>query len=218
MKKILLIISVFFSLNGADLQAEEVLKQARDLQSHCKSLHFRPRIFNFINKHHCPRGSRGPTGPQGPVGASAISYASANTNGVPQPLPPPTTTPVFLPIQFLTNQVVPEGIVHPAANNPALFQVINAGVYLITWTMTVLNGAGDNIISIALSDIANQVIFEPFPFQQTIVPLNNFTTLSGQTICHLQAGSQIQLSASRSSTTSDLLVLNPTLTIMQIAP
>jgi hypothetical protein len=161
------------------------------------------------------RGPPGPPGPQGPAGTGtlAANYASAFSIGTQDV----TSTVSPYAILFNTNQVPPKGIVHPVANT-AQFQVLQAGVYLITWTLSLtINNETEDTAQIILFDVTTNSAINPNPQQNQFVDDNDSQSVSGQTIVSLPANEVIELQLAFDAPML-FQITSPTFTITQIAP
>jgi hypothetical protein len=142
----------------------------------------------------------------------SVSYASSFSNTI-QNLPKN-----LIPINFEANHVDPPvNITHPVGNDQSLFLIQDAGVYLISWTVTGINsGNVEDTINIALFNAGTQQPFTPAPFQAASVPANGGqTSLTGQLILSLPATITLQLQVISSTGTS--AVITPTFNIVQIS-
>jgi hypothetical protein len=174
--------------------------------------------FPFEVQAGCKAPRRGPPGPPGPAGTGTVisNYASAFSTGTQA-----VTAASPYAILFNTNQVPPKGITHPVANN-AQFQVLQAGVYLITWTLslTIDSLTIEDTASISLFDVTTNTAINPNPFENQFVDDSDSKSVSGQTIVSLPANEVIELRIAFSTgpPATPFQITDPTFTITQIAP
>jgi len=102
--------------------------------------------------------------------------------------------------------------------NTAQFQVLNSGIYLITWT---LNGVTsmDDTVNVRLFNVSTNTAIHPDPQETVDTTANIIFSISGQTIVRLAATRIIELRLNHSNTdpTATLTLLNPTFTITEIS-
>lgn len=156
------------------------------------------------------QGLQGPQGPSGPAGSLVARYASAYTDNDLQIVGPAETAP----INFANDEpTTPVGINHSLVDR-ANFEILNEGVYLITWTMTLTVIEVSTNVLIILSNTG--VPIPPAPqFQGTV--LSGVTTISGQKIVRLSPGNILQLQLFNDGE-GIAFIGGPVFTIMQIAP
>lgn len=161
-------------------------------------------------------GATGATGSAGATGSLIFSYASSYDVDDPNQLGNSA-------ILFPNPNVTPVGINNPP-NPPGTdfseFQIVNSGIYHITWTVTLQNEGFAQPISVVLTDGITP--YTPNPFQMLSVPGGSTETpaasfVSGQTTLNLLANDivQLQIIPAPSATLS---VVDCTFTITQIAP
>lgn len=163
------------------------------------------------------QGPRGPRGPRGPAGAFAQRFAAAH-NDAPQVILQLANTPVLFPIDNFT----PVGIVHPVAADTSQFQVLNTGLYLITWTMTVAATVIEepDVFSVRLFNVSSAITIPPDPAASTAIDFAigiPVFPLSGQTIVPLAAGTIVQLRVDHTNPAQVLTMTSPTFTITEIS-
>lgn len=158
-------------------------------------------------------GPRGQRGPRGPAGAFALRFAAAH-NDVTQVINALTDTPVRFPV----NNFPPVGIVHPVGGNTTQFQVLNTGLYLITWT---LSGVTDSVdgedVTTRLFNVTTNNTINPNPATRTHAFTDAPFTVSAQTIVRLPAGTIVQVRIDRTDEAATLIIGNPTFTITEIS-
>lgn len=143
-----------------------------------------------------PQGSQGPAGPQGPAGSLVTNYASAASD-----IQTIIATFANFPINFTDNLVPPVGIVHPYQSDASKFEIIDSGIYQISWTVPVeWDNQFEDVVELFLYDATTATYFLPSPIskgQFDHIPASSsttrFMTLSGQTIVPLSAGTVVQL-------------------------
>lgn len=162
-------------------------------------------------------GATGPVGPRGLPGANATHMAFASfyfqSEGG-QELDSGAATPVH----FTRDQGPENGIVHPVNEDDSLMEITSAGVYHITWTLTLAKDeeGGLNKVSLILSDITKGSVIAPNPLQVIDLALSAVESVSGQATLALVQGSQLQLKAENSGEGS-VTLMTASITLMQIA-
>jgi hypothetical protein len=181
-----------------------------------------------------PEGAEGPAGPRGRVGAAGaagatgatgptgpaltLAYASAYTEGVNQPIPP--IDPTFISVDFDTDQYPPVNITHSTPNQ---FEIQTDGIYLISWTFTVISSDTVGAITVDLGIGRGEAgnVLSPSPFQ-TVSITEPFTAVpvSGQATVNLLAGDALFLFIEDISTvpSGNFAIQSPTFNIVRIAP
>lgn len=143
-----------------------------------------------------PQGVQGLVGPQGPAGSLVSNYASAASD-----IQSIIATFARFPINFPDNLVPPVGIVHPYLTDDSKFEIIEDGIYQISWTVPVeWDSILEDVVELFLYDATTATYFLPSPIsreQFDNIPgsssTTRFMTLSGQTIVPLSAGTVLQL-------------------------
>ena len=163
------------------------------------------------------QGPRGPRGPRGPAGAFALRFAAAHSD-TPQAVEATGDTLV----DFTINNFTPVGIIHPFAGDDSQFQVLNTGLYLITWTMSVtaLIQSEVDTFNVQLFNVTAGAAIPPDPMVTTtldfLVGPVTFP-LSAQTIVPLTAGDVVQLRINHANEDQVLTISSPTFTITEIS-
>lgn len=141
-------------------------------------------------------GATGPTGVTGATGSLAVNYASVASD---------IQTIVFsganFPINFPTDLVTSVGIVHPYLADDSKFQILNDGIYQISWTVPVeWDVTSEDTVELFLYDATTATYFLPSPISKGQFDsitgsstTTRFMTLSGQTILSLTNGTVLQL-------------------------
>lgn len=143
-----------------------------------------------------PQGPAGSQGPQGPAGALVSNYASAASD-----IQAIILTGAKFPIDFPDNLVPPVGIVHPYQSSDSQFQIVDSGIYQISWTVPVEWDVDlKNEVELYLYDATTSTFFLPSPISKGAfdditgsTTGTRFMTLSGQTIVQLSTGTVVQL-------------------------
>lgn len=159
------------------------------------------------------QGPRGPRGPRGPAGAFATRFAAAHSD-ITQVITAATETPIRFPV----NNFPPVGIVHPVNGNTTQFQVLNTGLYLITWTLsgTSTTDEGESVTT-RLFNVTTGTTIHPDPATRTRAFPDAPFSISAQTIVRLPAGTIVQLRVDHSDEDATLIIANPTFTITEIS-
>lgn len=95
----------------------------------------------------------------------------------------------------------PAGIVHPYQTDDSKFEIIDNGIYQISWTVPVeWDVASENAVELFLYDATTATYFLPSPISKgqfddisPSITTTRYMTLSGQTIISLSAGTVVQL-------------------------
>jgi hypothetical protein len=155
----------------------------------------------------CQKPEQGPPGPPGPSGSLVTNYVSSSSS--PQ---------IFLdigthPIEFQNNIIPPVGIIHPYQSTDSDFQILNTGVYQISWTVQVnWDPRTKNIIELYLYDVTASSQIPPIPVGKATFDDHTasaqhprYMTLSGQTIISLSANTVIQLQINLSNASTAIV-------------
>lgn len=129
-----------------------------------------------------------------------------------------------MPVRFATNQAgTPINMTHPVSGDDSQFKILESGVYLIGWTLSMKENAQTiTRVSIQLwnTTLGQAIGPDPFQIEELVDGAELFDVVSGQTIVKLSKETILQLRLQATLLDvepANLLVFNPTLFIMKIA-
>lgn len=162
-----------------------------------------------------PTGAAGATGATGATGALAANYGSFYTeNSSPLTVAAGASTD----IPFTIDEVTAIGVIHPVLGNDRLFEIVNAGIYLVCWTLTVENSSLTTplLSNVTLVNDTAATVFGPTPFSTITLDANSDSIISGQILISVSANTVIRLAISNPGTI-DYTVLQRAISIAQVA-
>jgi Collagen triple helix repeat (20 copies) len=151
-----------------------------------------------------PTGLTGATGPTGATGAITANYISSYTLGT------QTLTQGQAPIVFNSN-ASSSGTITKGVGNVGF--ILAPGVYLITWSLEILNASANDQANVNLL-INGSIFIQPNPLNSQFIAQNQINTVSGSFLLTITSLTPLQLLVDPQTNTMD--VINPIINIMQI--